>query len=207
MQITDYIVELTGLTPTVLFRGLNPLVRIQQDAQGNVTIPVWNVPNVTAPTSAQIAAALAAPEPQANLASELMAAAQAACNGITTQIVPDPTHQNAYVNAAAIVGPSATVPTVNPAASSFAAMAAAFGIAPQAFATLVSNVAAISMSLSSTLATLETAAAAATTAAQLATALTAFETALAALVTQINGSGLTITITAPAAINIAGINA
>ena len=82
------------------------------------------------------------------LVATLSSSASIACASVTSQIVPDATHQNAYVNAANMVGPSATVPTDDPAKSAFAAMAAAFGAEPQAFATLVANLAAASLTLS-----------------------------------------------------------
>jgi hypothetical protein len=144
---------------------------------------------------------------QSQLAALLVGAARAACSFVTQQIVPDQTHQNAYINAAAMVGPSGAVPTVAPTSTSFTALASAFGMQPQAFATLVVSVAAASMNLSATLAALQAAAQTATTAAQLATALASFETAINDVVAGLNSVGLTMTVTEPSAITIAGINA
>jgi hypothetical protein len=153
------------------------------------------------------AAPVAIVPPVPELAAALKAAASTACAALTAQIVPDVTHQNAYVNAAAMVGPSATVPTVPPVSTAFGALASAFGQQPQAFATLVVAISAASQTLSAILTTLSTAASAATTSAQLASALAAFEASLASLVTSINAAGLTVAVVAPAAISIVGINA
>jgi hypothetical protein len=138
----------------------------------------------------------------------LSAAASAACSFISNQIVPDTVHQNAYQLAAGMVGPSATVPAVAPVSTYFAAMAASFGFQPQAFATLVVAITASAFQLSAILAAVESVANnPASTPAQLAAALSTFETSIAAFVTSINSAGLAITVVAPPAIVIPGINA
>lgn len=62
MQITDFIVERTGLSVEALFGAGNPLVRISETG-GEFTVDAWNVPGVTAPTPQELAEAWAMPEP------------------------------------------------------------------------------------------------------------------------------------------------
>ena len=212
MLFRSFITGYTGLSVLQLYglSGTSGLMESMEMLDGSVAITRWNVPNVAAPTAAAIAAALAAPEPApslATLAADLVAAASAACDAVYGQVAPDAKHATAYSNAAAVVGPAAVVPTADPAKSAFVLMAASFGFAsnPQGFATLVTNVAAASMTLSAILGALEAAAAKAATPADLAAALGTFETALGSLVATLNGAGLTITVTAPAAITVTGL--
>ncbi|MDR3488827.1 MAG: hypothetical protein P4M05_28480 [Bradyrhizobium sp.] len=142
----------------------------------------------------------------AQLAPSLVSAASAACSNIINQITPDDTHQYAFTNAASILnGNGGVAPTTGPLASKFASLAASFGESVANFAILVNDVQGASLDLGAAQAALKSAAAAATTATQLAAALTAFETALAAVVSEITTAG--VTVTAPPAITISGINA
>jgi hypothetical protein len=146
--------------------------------------------------------------PQASLQAALVAAASAASAAVTAQIFTDPAHAAAGQNAGVIVAAAGGAPTSSsPFFSAFNAYAAAWGLAPAAFAALISVLMNQSMLLSVDLNALEAASASATTAAQLATALSAFETAIGAVVTAINAAGTPFPMTAPAAIKIAGINA
>lgn len=146
---------------------------------------------------------------QAQVAEIVLACAGAATNAVIAQVVPDQTHLTAYLNAASCVGPSATVPTVEPLKSAFGALASAngFGSSPAAFASLVVQVSALSLSLSALLTSLTASTAAAKTAADLAGAVQTFESGLSSLVAALNAAGLTVTISAPAAIKVAGLNA
>jgi hypothetical protein len=63
MKPTSYIQEVTGLSLDILFDPITPLVKLASDANGVVSITSWTVPNVVQPTPAQIATAMAAPEP------------------------------------------------------------------------------------------------------------------------------------------------
>ncbi len=158
-------------------------------AAGNTPTPV------PAPTQAQLVAAL-------------NAAASAACAFIVGQTFPDPSHQTAFQNAAAIVnGNAGAAPTTGVLATKFASLATVYGLSASAFATLVVAMQGASLDLSTALTTLWAAAAAATTGAQLATALTAFETAIGNVVAEINAAEPPGPTVAPAAISIAGINA
>ena len=87
MQISTYLTQLTGLTAAQLFgsTGAPSLVRVRQDAAGNVTLAGWAVPGVAEPTEAQIVAALAAPEPSPSPAT-LLAYASAAQNIALAQV-------------------------------------------------------------------------------------------------------------------------
>ena len=156
---------------------------------------------------ASIDALIGAPMPVAMLAARLSAAAKASADAVTAQVATCETHLAGYTNAAMYVAAAGGVPANDPVKTAFTAMAAANGLTPAAFAELCDALSATAMTLSSTLATLQGAAAKATTAADLVTALTAYETALTSLIGQMNAAGLTVTIEAPAAISIAGINA
>jgi hypothetical protein len=145
---------------------------------------------------------------QASLQAALVAAASTAAAAITAQIYTDPAHQAAGQNAGVIVAMSGGAPTSSsPFFAAFNAYAAAWGLAPAAFATLIEVLMNQSMALSSALNGLEAASAAATTAAQLATALATFEPAIGAVVTAINSAGTPFPMTAPPAISIPGIDA
>jgi hypothetical protein len=142
-----------------------------------------------------------------SLQAALTTATSAACAAITSQVYTDPAHQAAGQNAAMIVTMSGGAPTsASPFFAAFNTYAAAFGLAPAAFATLITTLTNQSLALSSALNALQAATAAATTAAQLATALATFETAIASVVTTINAAGMPFPLTAPAAIVIPGIN-
>jgi len=160
-------------------------------------------------TSGVFSAPSAPPAPaQASLQASLVAAASSACSTVTAQIYTDPAHQAAGQNAGMIVVMSGGAPTSSsPFFAAFNAYAAAWGLAPAAFATLIEVLMNQSMALSAALNALEAASAAATTAVQLATALSTFETAIGAVVTAINVAGTPFPMTAPAAISIKGINA
>ncbi len=168
---------------------------------------------VAAPEYQQWLAAGNTPTPvpaptQAQLAASLTSAASAACALVVAQTLPDPSHQAAFQNAAAIVnGNGGAAPTTGPLATKFAALATVYGMSASAFATLAVAFQGASLDLSTALTTLWAAASAATTSAQLATALTAFETAIGNVVAEINAAGPPGPTVAPAAIIIAGINA
>jgi trimeric autotransporter adhesin len=148
------------------------------------------------------------PPAVASLQTALVAAASTAAAAVTAQIYTDPAHQAAGQNAGVIVTMSGGAPTSSsPFFSAFNAYAAAWGLAPAAFATLIEVLINQSLALSGALNALEAASSAATTAAQLATALSTFETALNAIVAAINAAGTPFPMTAPAAISIVGINA
>jgi hypothetical protein len=144
----------------------------------------------------------------AQLQALLIAAASAACAAVTKQIYTDPAHQAAGQNAGVIVAMAGGAPTSSsPSFAAFNTYAAAWGLTPAAFATLVEALTNQSLALSSALNALEGASAAATTADQLATALSTFEAALESVVTAINAAGTPFPMTVPAAISIVGINA
>ena len=143
---------------------------------------------------------------QAQLIASLTSAASAACASIVSQVLPDPTHQTAFQNAASIVnGAGGAAPTTGPNVARFAAQAAVYGMTATAFATMVLAVQGANLDLSTALITLTYAAAPAYSSAQLATALTAFEASLATVVSEVNAA-LPIPVTAPAPIFITGIN-
>ena len=204
MQMTSYLPGYTGLTLAQLF-GPPALVTITQDGTGKIDFSLWNVPNVAKPTDAQIAAALAAPEPITMLVAELIAAASTKCAAVSALVITDDTHRDGYMTAAQIVGPGATVPTTDPTMSAFNALASAFGMQPQPFATLVTNVAAIAMELSATLTTATTAARNAKTPGDLNNVLVAFEKQIATIIAAIQAAGLPVV--APPKLSIVGINA
>lgn len=144
----------------------------------------------------------------AGLAQPLLAAASAACDALTVQVVPSETHRIAYSNAAAIVLASGgQAPTTDPAKTVFAALASSVNLQPSTFATVAQEVSLVSLQLAAALSTLRAAVLTAKAPADLAAALSTFEAGLSALVAQLNGAGLTITVTPPAAIVIPGINA
>lgn len=235
MQIITYLSQITGKSAAVLLGlsgspgGAPPaplvgwrLVGARVDETGAVTAPgayeitLWDASltdaGISVPTADALATALAAPEPgptQAQLAEALVAAASAVAGSVTSQVAPDQTHLAAYVNAALIVGPSATVPSGGLVGNAFTALATAngFGSDLQAFATLVVNVAAASLTLTAAYSTLVGAVQSAKTASDLAAVLSAFEDAVGAVVSGLNAAGLPITISAPAPISIRGINA
>lgn len=142
------------------------------------------------------------------LAQSLVAAASAACDALTAQIVPSETHRIAYGNAAAIVlANGGQAPSAGSAKTVFAMLAAAVELEPDTFATVAQEVSLVSLQLAAALSTLRAAAASAKASSDLASALTAFEGSLSALVTALTSAGLTVAVTAPAAIVIPGINA
>jgi hypothetical protein len=144
----------------------------------------------------------------ANLQSTLVAAASATAAAVTAKIYTDPSHQAAGQNAGMIVAATGGAPTSSsPFFAAFNNYAAAWGLAPTAFASLIEVLMNQSMALSSALNALEAASTAATTAAQLATALSTFETAIGAVVTAINAAGTPFPMTAPPAITIKDVNA
>lgn len=152
-----------------------------------------------------VAPAAAAPSlPQ--LQAALVAATTGTCAALVAQILPDPVRQSAYQLAAAMCGPSATPPAVDPTKTTFEGLAAQYGLSPQQLATLVVAIAAAAMQLRTIQQAAATAASAATTAAQLATALVSFETSLGALISTLNAA-LVSPISTPPAISIAGVNA
>jgi hypothetical protein len=139
------------------------------------------------------------------LARALVAAASQACASIVAQVYPDPAHQAAFQNAASIInGNGGAAPTAGPLAAAFAALASAYDATPDAFAGFVLAAQAASLTLGAALATLSSAAAAASAAADLTAALAAFETAIGGVVSELDAA-LPSSITAPAAIAIAGL--
>jgi hypothetical protein len=145
---------------------------------------------------------------QANLQATVIVAASAACAAVTAQIYTDPAHQAAGQNAGMIVAQAGGAPaSSSPFFAAFNSYAAAWGLAPADFATLIEVLMNQSMMLSTALNTAAAASAAATTASQLATALSTFETAIGEVVTTINAAGTPFPMTAPPAILIKGINA
>lgn len=204
MKIDSYLVTYTGRDRPTLFGGNPPLVRVAVDGEGNYSFPIWNVPNLEAPTQAAITAALTAPEPLTELAADVIHQCSVAAAVLTQEIVPDPVHQLAYNNAFAVVGSSGTLPaTVDP---NFTLMAQSVGMTAQQLATTASAVGSQSFALSAALATLTVSAYAATTPTALSTALATFETTLDGIVAALNRAGLTETVVAPAAIYIVGVN-
>jgi hypothetical protein len=156
-------------------------------------LPVTGLRPITPPTIEQLAAAVAS-------------GAAAAAASITNQIAPDATHQNAYLNAAAMVwGAGGAAPASGPAEAVFAAYAAQFAVAPAVLAARVVAGSIAAMELSGALGTLQGAVAEAADAAQLTTALAAFETAISGIVANLTAAGLSVT--APATISVPGVNA
>ena len=143
-----------------------------------------------------------------DIAAQILGSATHVCGIITQQVVPDETHRTAYTNAATIVwGNGGKAPTAEPAKTIFSAQAAALGLKPETFASVVQAVSLVSLELATLLSTLRGSTSAAETYDQLKDALAAFETGLVDLVTKLNGAGLTITVAAPEAILIEGFNA
>lgn len=65
MQLSSYIAQITGRTQEELFSLMSPLVRIERDIEGNISIPFWHkVLDVPKPTDKEIAKALKMPEPE-----------------------------------------------------------------------------------------------------------------------------------------------
>lgn len=96
MQISTFIQNLTGLDMPTLFNPVSGLVAIQSISDGKYTITKWNVPNVTKPTDAELATALAAAEPvdTAKLTS-YADAKQAEASGLGTTVNVDPSASTA----------------------------------------------------------------------------------------------------------------
>lgn len=69
MTPTAFLTRKTGLSPAALFGGAAPLVRVEQGADGTMSFPVWAVPGVAAPTADEVADALAAADPEPDLAT------------------------------------------------------------------------------------------------------------------------------------------
>ena len=128
----------------------------------------------------------------------VVGSAKSVCQSITSQIVPDATHQNAYQIAYATVAGTGESPTSGPLAAQFDALAASFGLSPSAFATLVIAVGSSGLQLSAALSTLETTIASATTNQSIDSAVAVFNTAIAAIVSEVNGAGVSPAISAPA---------
>jgi hypothetical protein len=64
MQAADYISALTGKTVGELFFSAPPLVALEQDEEGKISVTYWDESlNVTEPTAEDIATALTAPDP------------------------------------------------------------------------------------------------------------------------------------------------
>lgn len=143
---------------------------------------------------------------QAQLVELLVAAAGSAAVSLVTQVMPDATHQAAFQNAASIInGNGGVAPSSGPLQTAFAALAAAYGVTPTNFVTLVLTAQASSLTLGAAVAALNSAAVGATTAAELATALAAFETAIGGVVSSLNAV-FPSPLISPAAISIPGIN-
>jgi hypothetical protein len=171
---------------------------------------------ISASTAALDAVLIAAGQPpsglttptQAAATASLLTAASAAAAAVTAQIYTDPAHQAAGQNAGVIVAQAGGAPaSASPFFASFNTYAAAWGLTPAAFATLIEVLMNQSMALSSALNALQAASTAATSLPQLATALSTFETAIGAVVVAINAAGTPFPMTAPPAISIKGINA
>lgn len=128
-----------------------------------------------------------------------------ACQTVSAQIVPDLVHQNAYLNAAAMIGTSGTLPSSDPIKTQFNALASSVGLTPSQFANVVINVAATSFALSATLITLQTACQTANNMNDLTNARDAFDVSLGSIVDSLNSSGLVVNITKPAKISIPGL--
>lgn len=185
-------------------------------ASGGVATP-WPVDATGAQTAAALDAVLTAarlpasglvPPTQAQLAAAVTAAAAAAANAVLAQIYTDPVHQAAGQNAAMIAAIAGGAPVSGSLFyAAFNGYATLFSVTPAALATLAITLTNESMALSVALSTVEAAASAATTTAQLSAALTAFETAISAVVAAVNAASPPVTLTAPAAISIIGVNA
>jgi hypothetical protein len=232
MQPIEFIAQYVGI-PVETFQASRMAdlpFQISSDADGHhLSITHWDSSRLNGkiqPSDSDLNTALGLPTPIEALASRLVAAAAAAATAVSAQVVPDSTHLTAYLNVAAIVGPAATLPTVEPWKTAFASLATAngFGADLQGFATLAVSVGAMSASLSALVTSVSAAAHQATASVAAATAdkaaaayqaavssleaaLETFSSGLAALVAALNGAGLTVTIAAPAEISIAGINA
>ena len=151
----------------------------------------FSAPSPPAPTQAQLQAAV-------------ISAASSVCAQITNAVAPDAAHANAYQIAAGALS-NGVVPSSGPVASWLASYAAANGQSEAQVVGAVLAGASAALGLSSALATLEAEASAATTSAQLVTALTAFEASIASILAAMASGG--VTVAAPAAISIAGVNA
>ena len=150
------------------------------------------------------AAPIVAPLSVAELGRRVAVMASNACDVITRQVIPDMSHQTAYLNAAALVGPGATVPTLDPAKTVFANMASANGMEPQAFATLVAGVQLASLQLATALAVVRTGVAAAASTSDLQAVLATFEKTISDVVSEVGTAG--ISLNAPASIVLDGLN-
>lgn len=203
---SSVIIYSSAANAVVTSTGGAPATAWPSDATGEVTVAALDEVLISAippqPPTGLIAPSLA------SLQAALVAAASAACAAVTGQIYTDPSHQAAGQNAGVIVAAAGGAPvSSSPFFAAFNTYAAAWGLAPAAFATLIEVLMNESMVLSSALNALEAASAAATSGAQLATALATFETAINAVVVAINAAGTPFPMTAPAAIAIKGINA
>jgi hypothetical protein len=129
-----------------------------------------------------------------------------AATSIVSQIMPDPAHQAAFQNAAAILnGNGGNPPASGPLYSAFNALAGAYGMTAASFASTVIGAQAASMSLAAHVADFNSANGKAANTADIAAAINQFETEIGLLVTSLNSS-LPVPITAPTAIAITGIN-
>lgn len=129
----------------------------------------------------------------AMLAAAAIAAARVACAALTEQVASSATHQNAYIVAAAMVGPGAAAPSVDPAKTAFVNWATVLGLDAPTLAQRVVAVSAALFALSAALTAFEQAAPAAPSSDALQAALTVFESALANVVAAANAAGLTLT--------------
>lgn len=72
MQLTKYLIQLTGLSGDALFgtngNGSNALCRLSADSQGNPTISYWAVPNIAQPSDTVLKDALNQADPAASQA-------------------------------------------------------------------------------------------------------------------------------------------
>lgn len=143
------------------------------------------------------------------LATSLVAAADAACDAVTAQIIPSATYSQAYQNAATIVWANGgKAPTADPQKTIFAAQGASVGINdPDAFAQVVTAVSLGSMQLAAILATLKGTALRAKSINGLNGALSTFEQSLGEFVSHLNAAGLTVTVEAPPTIAVPGLTA
>src|SRR5580658_3673757 len=103
MQLSDYIVGLTGRAFADLFMVTPPLVAIVQAADGSLSVRTWDASLGTPPTVEQLTAALSAPLPMSQLQASLTAAAQTASSAVVAAIYPTPSASAALQNAAMIV--------------------------------------------------------------------------------------------------------
>lgn len=65
MQVATYLAQYTGLPVATLYNPDNVLVDPHLDASGNWTFPIWRVDGKAPPSSDEMNAAMAAPEPAA----------------------------------------------------------------------------------------------------------------------------------------------